>query len=64
MSDETTVNGRGLFTPFNVIAGIIVIVGLIITALRFTRGLSTVTNLSDYKNIGVFLNFCNFRCCN
>lgn len=57
MSDETTANGRGLFTPFNIIAGIIVIMGLIITALRFTKGLSAVTNLSDYNPWGIWIGF-------
>jgi len=57
MSDETTANGRGLFTPFNIIAGIIVIIGLIITALRFTKGLSAVTNLSDYNPWGIWIGF-------
>jgi len=57
MSDETTANGRGLLTPFNIITGIIVIIGLIITALRFTKGLSTVTNLSDYNPWGIWIGF-------
>ncbi len=57
MSDETTANGRGLFTPFNIISGIIVIIGLIITALRFTKGLSAVTNLSDYNPWGIWIGF-------
>ena len=57
MSDETTVNGRGLFTPFNIITGIIVIIGLIITALRFSKGLSSVTNLSDYNPWGIWIGF-------
>lgn len=57
MSDETIANGRGLFTPFNIIAGIIVIIGLIITALRFSKGLSAVTNLSDYNPWGIWIGF-------
>ena len=57
MSEETSANGNSLFTPFNVIAGIIVIVGLILTALRFFKGLGTVTNLSDYNPWGIWIGF-------
>ena len=49
MSDEATTTGKSYLTPFNVVAGIIVIIGLIVTALRFTQGLGAVTNLSDYN---------------
>lgn len=45
------------FTPFNVIAGVIVIAGLIVTLLRFTRGLGSVTNLSDYNPWGIWIGF-------
>lgn len=60
MSDEATAvggNGRGLFTPFNFVAGIIVIAGLIVTFLRFTKGLGPVTNLSDYNPWGIWIGF-------
>jgi len=46
-----------LFTPFNIFAGIVVIAGLIVTALRFTRGLGPVTNLSDYNPWGIWIGF-------
>jgi len=40
MSEETiAVENKTIFTPFNVISGIIVIIGLILTILRFTKGL-------------------------
>jgi Ni/Fe-hydrogenase subunit HybB-like protein len=44
-------------TPFNVVAGIIVVVGLIITAIRFTQGLGATTNLSDYNPWGIWIGF-------
>jgi Ni/Fe-hydrogenase subunit HybB-like protein len=48
---------RSLLTPFNIVAGIIILVGLIITVLRFTGGLATVTNLSDYNPWGLWIGF-------
>ncbi|WP_300454874.1 sulfate respiration complex protein HmcC [Desulfobacula sp.] len=45
------------FTPFNVIAGGIVIVGLLLTILRFTKGLGTVTNLSNTQPWGLWIGF-------
>jgi len=44
-------------TPFNVVAAIIVIVGLMITVLRFTRGLGATTNLSDNQPWGLWIGF-------
>ncbi len=44
-------------TPFNVVAGIIVVGGLIITAIRFTQGLGATTNLSDYNPWGIWIGF-------
>jgi Ni/Fe-hydrogenase subunit HybB-like protein len=57
MSDELTATRKSFFTPFNMIAGIIVILGLIVTALRFTGGLGAVTNLSDYNPWGIWIGF-------
>jgi Ni/Fe-hydrogenase subunit HybB-like protein len=57
MSDEVATTGKSFLTPFNVIAGIIVILGLIVTALRFTGGLGAVTNLSDYNPWGIWIGF-------
>ena len=57
MSDEAAVTGKSFLTPFNVIAGIIVILGLIVTVLRFTGGLGAVTNLSDYNPWGIWIGF-------
>ena len=60
MPEETAKTGKYYFrpfTPFNIITGIIVIVGLLLTVLRFTRGLATVTNLSDYTPWGIWIGF-------
>ena len=57
MSEESTTTSRSYLTPFNMIAGVIIILGLIVTALRFTKGLSTVTNLSDYNPWGIWIGF-------
>ena len=49
MSDEAVLNtkpitppAQSLYTPFNIVAGLILIVGIIVTILRFTGGLSAV----------------------
>jgi Ni/Fe-hydrogenase subunit HybB-like protein len=57
MSDEAATTGKSILTPFNVVAGIIVILGLIVTVLRFTGGLGSVTNLSDYNPWGIWIGF-------
>jgi Ni/Fe-hydrogenase subunit HybB-like protein len=57
MSEESTTASRSYLTPFNMIAGIIIVLGLIVTVLRFTKGLATVTNLSDYNPWGIWIGF-------
>ncbi|RJP75175.1 MAG: Ni/Fe-hydrogenase cytochrome b subunit [Desulfobacteraceae bacterium] len=57
MSGETSTVKRTLITPFNVITGMIVLVGLMITVLRFTKGLGAATNLSDYHPWGIWIGF-------
>lgn len=58
MSQQAAADHRGtLFTPFNVIAGIIVIMGLILSVIRFTKGLDATTNLSDYNPWGLWIGF-------
>lgn len=44
-------------SPFGIVAGIIVIIGLILTFVRFTGGLAAVTNLSDYNAWGIWIGF-------
>ena len=46
-----------LLTPFNVIAGIIVLAGLFVTVLRFTKGLGAVTNLDNNYPWGLWIGF-------
>ena len=38
---------RGLVTPFNIIAAIILSIGLPLTWIRFTQGIGSVSNLND-----------------
>ncbi len=57
MSDETIVAKKELFTPFNIISGVIVLAGFIITILRFSKGLAATTNLSDYHPWGLWIGF-------
>jgi len=57
MSDEAATTSKSFLTPFNVVAGIIIILGLIVTVLRFTGGLGAVTNLSDYNPWGIWIGF-------
>ena len=56
MSEEAAA-GKSFFTPFNIIAGFIIIVGLILTVQRFSGGLAKVTNLSDYNPWGIWIGF-------
>ncbi len=57
MSNTATVPSRTWMTPFNVVAGIIIVIGTVITILRFTTGLGPVTNLSDDNPWGVWIGF-------
>ena len=57
MSEETTLTDKKLFTPFNIICGIIIIVGLILTILRFTKGLGAETNLDHNNPWGIWIGF-------
>ncbi len=57
MTAETPAMKKSLFTPFNVVVGIILMLGALITFLRFTKGLAGVTNLSDNNPWGVWISF-------
>jgi len=57
MSEKSITTRQSLLTPFNMIAGIIVVAGLIISAVRFTGGLSSVTNLSNNNPWGIWIGF-------
>ncbi|MFZ5568900.1 MAG: sulfate respiration complex protein HmcC [Thermodesulfobacteriota bacterium] len=57
MSGERTAVSKSIFTPFNLIAGVIVLVGLFITVLRFVKGLGATTNLSNHTPWGIWIGF-------
>ncbi len=57
MSQPTAADRRNFITTFNVVAGIIVVIGLILTVLRFTQGLGATTNLSDNNPWGIWIGF-------
>lgn len=57
MSEHVVTDSKSYLSTFNVVAGIIVIAGLIVTAMRFIGGLGTVTNLSDYNPWGIWIGF-------
>lgn len=48
---------RSLATPFNAVAGIILLVGLPLIVYRFAYGLGTVTNLSQTTPWGLWIGF-------
>lgn len=57
MSHDTTRADTRILTPFNVIAGVIILVGLVLTVLRFTKGIGAVTNLDDNNPWGLWIGF-------
>lgn len=54
---STAPENKSLFTPFNIIAAIIILIGLPLTFLRFTGGLGAVSNLTDNHPWGVWIGF-------
>ena len=48
---------RGLLTPFNVAATLILAVGAVITFMRFTQGLEATTNLNQDFGWGLWIGF-------
>ena len=57
MEQEKAIAQKQLFTPFNVVAGTIILIGLIITVLRFTKGIGAVTNLDNNNPWGLWIGF-------
>ena len=57
MSEPVNAVERPLFSRFNIIAGIIILVGLWLTYLRFTGGLGAVTNLDQNNAWGIWIGF-------
>jgi Ni/Fe-hydrogenase subunit HybB-like protein len=44
-------------TPFNILTGIVLFMGLILTVLRFTQGIGAVTNLDNNNPWGMWIGF-------
>jgi len=57
MAQVTTAEHKSIFSLFNLIALIVLGIGVYITYLRFTGGLAAVTNLSDYNPWGIWISF-------
>lgn len=54
---EKSFSANNILTPFNLIAGVILLIGTVITVLRFTGGLAAVTNLTDDNPWGIWIGF-------
>ncbi|MFH0774918.1 MAG: NrfD/PsrC family molybdoenzyme membrane anchor subunit [bacterium] len=52
---------KSLIAPFNIICGAILLAGLYVIILRFTQGLSEVTEGSNLRPLGLFIGF-NMLC--
>lgn len=50
-------NNKGFWTPANIITAVIFVFGLTVTVLRFTKGLSAVTNLDQNNPWGLWIGF-------
>ncbi len=58
MSDEPTViENKSLLRPVNIVAGVIIVVGIIVSFIRFTQGLGATTNLTDNNPWGIWIGF-------
>jgi len=57
MSQDKTRDDKKILTLFNVISGIIILVGLVLTVLRFTKGIGAVTNLDNNNPWGLWIGF-------
>ena len=54
---QATSREKTVLTPFNIICGIILLIGGIITIIRFTKGIGSVTNLDDSNPWGIWIGF-------
>jgi Ni/Fe-hydrogenase subunit HybB-like protein len=57
MSDHAAASQRPFLTPFNIIAGLILLMGAVLTIVRFTQGLGPMTNLSHNNPWGIWIGF-------
>ena len=55
--ENTQTEKSKLLTPFNVVAGIILVLGFILTVMRFTQGIGAVTNLDNNNPWGLWIGF-------
>jgi Ni/Fe-hydrogenase subunit HybB-like protein len=46
-----------VFTPFNIVTGIIIAIGCVLTVLRFTKGIGAVSNMNDTNPWGIWIGF-------
>ena len=56
LASEMKPKGK-IWTPFNVISGTIIVVGIALIAIRFYLGLGAVTNLSQEYPWGIWIGF-------
>jgi len=54
---QSTTRAKTVFTPFNIICGLLLLIGGIITIIRFTKGIGAVTNLDDNNPWGIWIGF-------
>ena len=57
MAQETAMTKKQYLTPFNVVTGVILFIGLILTIIRFTKGIGAVTNLDNNNPWGLWIGF-------
>ncbi|MCP4600480.1 MAG: polysulfide reductase NrfD [Proteobacteria bacterium] len=57
MNQSSGQTKSGIITPFNVIAGLILVSGAAVTILRFTKGLGATTNLTHINPWGIWIGF-------
>nr|NJM02946.1 hypothetical protein [Desulfobacula sp.] len=57
MATENITAEKQFLTPFNVVAGILLLAGAVITILRFTKGIGAVTNLDNNNPWGLWIGF-------
>ncbi|MEK6754669.1 MAG: NrfD/PsrC family molybdoenzyme membrane anchor subunit [Bacteroidota bacterium] len=53
---ELKPKGR-LITPFNIVSGLIILLGVVLLIVRFTKGLGSITNLSQDYPWGLWIGF-------
>ncbi|MDY6904438.1 MAG: NrfD/PsrC family molybdoenzyme membrane anchor subunit [Thermodesulfobacteriota bacterium] len=57
MPKQNAIFAKPEITPFNIIAGVILLLGFILTIIRFTGGLGAVTNLDNNYPWGIWIGF-------